>query len=274
MIRIRPWGDVTGFLMGRSMGPVVPYTVHAFLVGDTLIDTGTTYACSEFMYALGGRSINAVINTHHHEDHTGNNALLQKMSGSVIYAHEKALPFLAHPHMIRLKFYQRMVWGYPGPSLAKPLGGSLDLPGRTFRVIHTPGHSPDHVCLLEPGEGRLFTGDLFCGKTVRYLRRDEDFPLILSSLKRLTALDFADIFCSLKGMVRSGRSALRTKIEFMEELQGRALALHRKGLSSRKIRSELLGREGAMYYLSSAHFSKQHVIDSILAGEEKSGGGA
>jgi hypothetical protein len=29
-----------------------------------------------------------------------------------------------------------------------------------------------------------------------------------------------------------------------------------------------------MYYLSSAHFSKQHVIDSILAGEEKSGGGA
>lgn len=265
MIQVRPWGGVTGFLMGRSLGPVVPYTVHAFLVGDTLIDTGTTYACRELMKALQGRHVRAVVNTHHHEDHTGNNALVCKMFEAAVYAHKEALPFLADPARLGLKLYQRIVWGYPAASAGSALGETIELSGRTFRAIHTPGHSHDHVCLYEPGEGRLFTGDLFCGKTVRYLRRDENFGLILSSLKMLAAFDFDTIFCSLKGMIKNGREALNAKIGFMEELRGTVLALRRKGHSPREIRLELLGHEGAMYCLSTAHFSKQHVIESILA---------
>jgi glyoxylase-like metal-dependent hydrolase (beta-lactamase superfamily II) len=36
----------------------------------------------------------------------------------------------------------------------------IDLGNRTLQVIHTPGHSPGHICLYEEKTGYLFTGDL------------------------------------------------------------------------------------------------------------------
>ncbi len=264
MIRIRKHGEVTDFCMGRTLGPVVPYAVHAFLIGDTLIDTGTLYARREFLKALEGSSVSTVINTHHHEDHIGNNPAICSAFGASIHAHEKALPFLADPKAIGLKAYQRIVWGLPEKSQGQALGSRISCAGRTFDVIHTPGHSPDHVCLFDPDTGWLFAGDIFCGRTVRYLRRDEEFSLILSSLRRLAKLDVTTLFCSLKGVVEDGKAALEAKISSMERLAAEASELRESGYAPCRIRRKLLGREDAMYYLSTAHFSKQHVIESIL----------
>jgi len=36
----------------------------------------------------------------------------------------------------------------------------IDLGGRRLQILHTPGHSPGHICLYEEGKGYLFTGDL------------------------------------------------------------------------------------------------------------------
>jgi glyoxylase-like metal-dependent hydrolase (beta-lactamase superfamily II) len=38
-------------------------------------------------------------------------------------------------------------------------GDLIDLGGRTLRVIHTPGHTPDCICLLDEENGVLFGGD-------------------------------------------------------------------------------------------------------------------
>lgn len=38
-------------------------------------------------------------------------------------------------------------------------GDVLDLGDRTLRVFHTPGHTPDCICLLDEGSGALFAGD-------------------------------------------------------------------------------------------------------------------
>ncbi|MBW8484325.1 MBL fold metallo-hydrolase [Actinomadura parmotrematis] len=38
-------------------------------------------------------------------------------------------------------------------------GDLVDLPGRALRAIHTPGHSPGHICLHLEDTGRVFTGD-------------------------------------------------------------------------------------------------------------------
>src|SRR5690606_7051837 len=38
-------------------------------------------------------------------------------------------------------------------------GDLLDLPGRTVRVLHTPGHTPGSICLVDEEHGVLWTGD-------------------------------------------------------------------------------------------------------------------
>lgn len=39
-------------------------------------------------------------------------------------------------------------------------GAEIDLGGRVIRVLHTPGHTPDSVTLLDTGAARVFVGDL------------------------------------------------------------------------------------------------------------------
>jgi hypothetical protein len=65
--------------------------------------------------------------------------------------------------------------------------------------------------------------------------------------------------------VEEGGRALREKVRGMEELRDRALELHRKGLTPREVRRRLLGLEDGMFYVTGGHFSKQNVIDNILA---------
>ena len=36
----------------------------------------------------------------------------------------------------------------------------IDIGGREIEVLHTPGHSPGHLCFWEKSRGYLFTGDL------------------------------------------------------------------------------------------------------------------
>ncbi len=38
-------------------------------------------------------------------------------------------------------------------------GESVDLGGRAFEVVHTPGHTPGSICLWEESSGTLFSGD-------------------------------------------------------------------------------------------------------------------
>jgi glyoxylase-like metal-dependent hydrolase (beta-lactamase superfamily II) len=40
-------------------------------------------------------------------------------------------------------------------------GEIIDLGGRTLEVIHTPGHSPGSICLLDKKNRILFTGDTY-----------------------------------------------------------------------------------------------------------------
>lgn len=44
-------------------------------------------------------------------------------------------------------------------------GDWVDCGGRRLQVLHTPGHSPGHICLYEPERAALYTGDLaYLGK--------------------------------------------------------------------------------------------------------------
>lgn len=267
MLKVTDHNSITLFYMGRSPMGFLLYPVYAFLVGDTLIDTGTNRAGIEFLPALKNRTIAKIINTHHHEDHIGNNADIQERFAIPIYAHALALPYLENPRLNKLRFYQRIVWDWPRPSKGDALGSGIRAGNYRFEIIHSPGHTDDHICLYEPDKKWLFTGDLFCGTTFIYLRRDENYLQILETIKKLSGVEIEIIFCNLKGVVKNGREALLKKIKKMETLRDDVLKLQEKGLPPKEIRQKVLGDEDSWNLITGGHYSKQNTIDSILSGK-------
>jgi len=94
-----------------------------------------------------GFTVKYVINTHGHSDHTAGNAELTSILGAKIVAHK----------LSRGRF-----------DLALDDNGVLTIGKVTIKVIYTPGHTADSICLLVDNR-KLLTGDtLFvgeCGRT-------------------------------------------------------------------------------------------------------------
>jgi len=73
-------------------------------------------------------------------------------------------------------------------------GDVIDLGGRRIEALHTPGHSPGHLCFWEPERGYLFTGDLVYRGTLYADYPSTDPEAYLASLERIAALPARRIF--------------------------------------------------------------------------------
>ncbi len=198
MLRATTYGDVTRFDLARTLAGKGRYWTTAYLVDGWLIDTGCAFSAPELVRLLADKPLAGIVNTHSHEDHIGANGRLQReRAGLPIRVHPLALPVLADPRGQQpLHPYRRVLWGWPEPSQGQPASdGEVIETGRCrFQVVYTPGHSPDHICLYEPEQGWLFTGDLFVGGRDRALREGYDIWAIIASLKRIALLPAKRLF--------------------------------------------------------------------------------
>ncbi len=67
-------------------------------------------------------------------------------------------------------------------------GESIDLGGRVFEVLHTPGHSADSIALLERGNRLLLTADTFYEGPIFLTNGDSDVADFARSTQRLAGL--------------------------------------------------------------------------------------
>ncbi len=67
-------------------------------------------------------------------------------------------------------------------------GDRVELGGRSLEVIYTPGHSSDHLCLLDRGSRYLWTGDLFYTGGVTTYLPGGDHDSFIESCRRLVDL--------------------------------------------------------------------------------------
>lgn len=130
-----------------------------------------------------GRSLSdvaSITGTHLHPDHLGFAETLRKASGAplILYGdHEKAAARTTGESWAGLHENLLDQWAVPtewrgelairdGQNLV-PLqadiligdGERLPVPGRRLLAIHTPGHTPDHICIHDLDEDLIFTGD-------------------------------------------------------------------------------------------------------------------
>jgi glyoxylase-like metal-dependent hydrolase (beta-lactamase superfamily II) len=262
VLRFTDHGPITRIHLARTFLGRSFYTVQAYLVDGLLIDTGCPATASELVAWCRERDVRQVVNTHHHEDHSGGDWALQKILGLPVAAPPQAVDILAgFPH---LEFYRRVIWGQPGNVAVEPLGDVVETDRYRFEVIPTPGHCPDHVCLFEQEQGWLFSGDLFVHERVRYLRSDEDVSDTLRALRRALALRPRLLVCCHAGLVTDACGAIARKIAFWEDLTERGQALRQQGFSVREVTDRLLGPEDMTTWLSRGHFSKSNLVRALL----------
>jgi glyoxylase-like metal-dependent hydrolase (beta-lactamase superfamily II) len=265
MISVAAIGEVRGFRLARRILGRALYYTAAYWVDGLMVDTGCYYTVAELVGALETLRVDRIANTHGHEDHIGANAAISKKFGCEILAHPLAIPVLSTPQKQKhLNPYQIVMWGYPEPSSASPVPETIETPRHTFNVIHTPGHSADHICLHEPREGWLFSGDTYIGGRDRALRNDYNIWQIIASLKALSRLDIELIFTGSGNVRKKGSAALKEKIAYLESIAEQALELHRKGMSYGRIRRKLFGRELLIAYVTLGKFTGRHLVRSLI----------
>jgi len=70
----------------------------------------------------------------------------------------------------------------------------IDIGGREIEVLHTPGHSPGHLCFWESRRGYLFTGDLVYKDILFAYYPSTDPEAYLDSLEKVAALPVKKVF--------------------------------------------------------------------------------
>lgn len=144
-----------------------------------VVDTGTNASAPRVLAALAAAGIppdhvDWVMLTHIHLDHAGG-------AGSLMCAFPNA-KLLVHPRGVRHMIDPEALWAGTsavyGAERAFALYGRLtpvpaeriveatdefeiDMAGRRFRVLDTPGHARHHICIWDETARSFFTGDTF-----------------------------------------------------------------------------------------------------------------
>ena len=140
---------------------------------NTLIDVGNDPGVLARIAAaptgVGKRSIEQVILTHSHFDHTALLPKIRERYQPVVYARS----------------------AFAGADVVVTDGQTLRCGDRFFEVIHTPGHSDDSICLYFQTDGVLFVGDTpVVIRTTDGTHEDR----FVAALERLCRLDVRAIY--------------------------------------------------------------------------------
>lgn len=92
-------------------------------------------------------------------------------------------------------------------------GDKIEIGGRTLEVIHTPGHSPGHMCFWEEKRGYLFTGDLVYKGMLYADYPSTDPRAYLRSLEKIAKLPIKRVFPAHHTLEIDGEIIIRMRDE-------------------------------------------------------------
>lgn len=126
--------------------------------------------------------------THTHWDHIGEAAKIKKEFSIPIYVHQEDHYNLENPGSDRVPMIGPSIEGVVADHLLKE-GDFLTIGKISFRVIHTPGHSPGGVCFYSEQQKTLISGDTFFQRSIGTLNLPTSEPdRMWPSLEKLAVL--------------------------------------------------------------------------------------
>ena len=181
---------------------------HVYLIkGDknVLIDTGMTDnfpLLKDRLSELGlrVRDINLILLTHEHFDHIGATAFFHQTA--IVAAHSLAANKVElQDEFVTFNKYRNKPSRRFHVDVWLEDSSIVDLGSRALQVVHTPGHTSGCICLYEPRDGLLFTGDtVFAGGTLSEIAVGGNVSDYRHSIQRLSHLK-AKVICPGHGKV-------------------------------------------------------------------------
>lgn len=241
---------------------------HLFFIDGLLIDTGHSNMRKEILQAVGGLKVDQIFITHHHEDHTGNVAELQRIFACPTLASGKCVELMKDPPPI--SFAQWLTWGSrPAFSGLTETMDRLSTAKYNFEIYPIPGHAEDMLCLYEREQGWLFSADLWVSDRIRYFMRPESMLQQIESLQKVLALDFELLFCSHNPQFQGGKQRLANKLQFFEDFYGKVSTHYHQGLKSHQIMKALGLKENWNIRLTSGgELSTLNMIKAVIRDEQ------
>lgn len=174
-----------------NAGPLdtVCYLVGDESAGEAMVVDAPKDVSIEVLQAAGNANLKIIliVNTHGHWDHIADNAPLQEATKAPIAIHPLDEERIRSPGSAMMQIPFEIKPTKAGRHLKE--GDVIKIGKLTFKVLHTPGHSPGGICLYEPKQGVLLSGDtLFAGSYGRTDLPGADPRMMESSLKRLSRL--------------------------------------------------------------------------------------
>lgn len=134
---------------------------NTYLIDDevlTIIDPGRVMGKLKNLVRDGFdiKNIKLIVNTHSHGDHCGLNETLKTLSKAKIAMYKEEAQQLNISKQLAEYFSSE----YPEFNVDFYVEDQLKIGKTSFKVIHTPGHSPGSICLYCEQLRVLFCGDL------------------------------------------------------------------------------------------------------------------
>lgn len=239
--------------------------IHVIREGDraALVDTGTNASIPRVLRALAAQgltpeSVDYVMLTHIHLDHAGGaGGLMQVLPNAKLTVHPRGARHMADPSKLiegTIAVYgadqTRAMYGDILPVAKARIietdeGAEVNLNGRRFGFLDTPGHARHQVAIHDHGSGCVFAGDTF-GVSFRDLDWDEGgqtrqfiFPTttpvqfdpsaLIASVERIAALNPPAVYATHYGRVNGTHDKARILRREIEALVKLAMSLRDAG---------------------------------------------
>ena len=215
-----------------ACGPANIYLIISGKDEVTLIDTGYSKFKDKTLKAINKSGIKPgqikyILLTHSHPDHAGNLAMIKKIFNATVYAHPagaltlnqgKVIPdLIPSPGFMNKLLFKILIGNRPANydpvKIDHEINNNDILPfGGGIKVIHTPGHSVDHLIYIwQKHGGVVFFGDIASNMgRLNYMLGYNNLELAKTNLNDIAQLDF-DVACFGHGKTIIGNASEKFK---------------------------------------------------------------